>query len=155
MKKHYISFLVVIIFLAIGFLVIRNTPDQPEENLSERAVGEVKIAGETVKVDLAVTPKEQEQGLSRRTALAPGTGMLFVFEKPGKYFFWMKDMNFPIDIIWISAERKVVYIKKNATHLDQTSTFGPEADAKYVLEVVAGFSDDHDLKVGDEVLFNF
>jgi uncharacterized membrane protein (UPF0127 family) len=81
--------------------------------------------------------------------------MLFVFENPDDYFFWMKDMNFSIDMIWIGEDRKIVYIKKDAKPEDYLKSFGPPEDnpAKYVLEVVSGFSDTHDLQEGDEVEF--
>ena len=118
----------------------------------------VKIAGQEIKVDLALTDGEQAQGLSGRPSLAEDEGMLFVFANPGKYLFWMKDMNFPIDMIWLSSDLKVVYIEKNATPESYPETFGPgpnDGEAKYVLEVVSGFSDKNNLQVGDEVNFGF
>jgi uncharacterized membrane protein (UPF0127 family) len=118
----------------------------------------VKIAGQNIKVELALTPREQEQGLSSRQGLAENTGMLFVFTNPGKYSFWMKDMNFPIDIIWLSEDLKVVYIKNNASPELYPETYGPgenDGNAKYVLEVMSGFSDKNNLKVGDSALFTY
>ncbi|MBI3888216.1 DUF192 domain-containing protein [Candidatus Nomurabacteria bacterium] len=116
----------------------------------------VIIAGQKIKVDIALTPKDQEQGLSGRQSLGEKEGMLFIFNSLGKYPFWMKDMNFPIDMIWIGENEKVVYIKKNATPESYPGAYGPgqnDGDAKYVLEVSVGFSDKNDLKVGDEVEF--
>ena len=71
----------------------------------------VKIAGQSVKVDLALTAAEQMQGLSGRTELKENEGMLFIFPQSGNYPFWMKDMNFPIDMIWLGEDLKVIYIK--------------------------------------------
>ena len=85
----------------------------------------IKIAGQEIKVELAVSDAEKGKGLSGRTGLAPNTGMLFVFEKPGPYAFWMKDMNFPIDIIWLSEDLKVVYIKQNTRPESYPDAFGP------------------------------
>jgi|SRR3989344_6918491 len=117
----------------------------------------VKMAGQRIKVDLASTPGEQGQGLSGRAPLKEDEGMLFVFERPGKYSFWMKDMNFAIDIIWIAGEDfrdlKVVYIKEGARPESYPEQYVPDEDAKYVLEVVTGFSGKHNLKVGDKVEF--
>jgi len=118
----------------------------------------VKLAGQEIKVDLATTPVEQEQGLSGRAGLAENSGMLFIFNTPGKYPFWMKDMNFPIDMIWISSDMKVVYIKKNATPESYPRAYGPgpnDQAAKYVLEVVSGFADKNNLQVGDVVRFTY
>ena len=62
-------------------------------------------------------------------------------------------MNFPIDIIWIGEDMKVVYIKKNAQPISYPESYSPTIDAKYVLEVVANFSDKNNLKEGDSVEF--
>ena len=113
----------------------------------------VKIAGKTLKVDLATTAKAQEQGLSGRKSLKENEGMLFVFDHMDKYSFWMKDMNFPLDIIWIADDFHVVYIKKNALPESYPETFTPSQDAKYILEVNASFSEKNNLKVGDGVEF--
>ena len=111
----------------------------------------VQIAGQTLKVDLALTREAQERGLSARQDLAEDEGMLFVFDYSNIYPFWMKDMNFPIDIVWIGEDLKVVYIKKDAEPSSYPAAFTPTEDAKYVLEVVSGFSDKNNLKVGDSV----
>ncbi len=115
----------------------------------------IKIAGQNIKVDLVISDAEKEKGLSGRTGLAQNAGMLFVFEKPGPYVFWMKDMNFPIDIIWLSVDKKVIYVKKDARPESYPETFDPKVNAKYVLEVVSGFSERNNLKVGDKALFTY
>jgi uncharacterized membrane protein (UPF0127 family) len=118
----------------------------------------ITIAGQELKIDLALTEVDKNRGLSGRPVLNKDEGMLFVFEKPGKLSFWMKDMNFPIDIIWIGEDLKVVYIKKNATPASYPDAFQPgenDKDAKYVLEVVAGFSDKYNLKIGDLAEFRY
>ncbi len=115
----------------------------------EQTLPYVYIAGQSVKVDLAVTKETQEKGLSGRSGLHEGEGMFFVFDKIGRYDFWMKDMLFPIDIIWLDADKKVVYIEKNVTNTSPFKIYGPSFDTKYVLEVPAGFSDKYGLKVGD------
>ena len=113
-------------FLIIGFLIVLIFINQESiwkfnsqmkgkvENLDVNKIQYVKIAGTKFKVDLALTPNAREQGLSGRKELKKNEGMLFVFNNMGKYSFWMKDMNFNIDIIWIHDARKVVYIKQNA-----------------------------------------
>lgn len=150
-KQRFTSFFVVVIFLVVGFFLI----NQPSKNFSQENIKFVKVAGQNIKVDLALTKETQAQGLSGLINLAENSGMLFVFEKPGKYFFWMKGMNFPIDIIWLAEDMKVVYIKKNAQPEAFLETFGPEVDTKYVLEVVSGFSDKNNLKVGDMAEFTY
>jgi hypothetical protein len=143
--KKIIPFLVVILFVIFLFFYF-------SENKKE-TIKYVKIAGVTLKVDLAVTKEQQEKGLSFRNNLKNDEGMLFVFEKPSIHQFWMKDMSFPIDIIWIGEDFKVVYIEKNVNPNTYPQTFGPNKDSLYVLEVNAGFSEKNYLKENDKVIF--
>lgn len=113
----------------------------------------IKIAGQEIRAELALTEVEQNKGLGGRSELLENSGMLFIFTKPGKYNFWMKDMKFAIDMIWIGEDMKVVFIKKNAKPETYPTTFGSETNAKYVLEVASGFSDKNNLRVGDRVEF--
>lgn len=148
-KKFVFAFFVVTIFFLAGFFLINHT----SKNLTPENIKYVKISGQNIKVDLALTPAEQTQGLSGRSSLDNNTGMLFIFEYPGNYPFWMKDMNFAIDIIWLDENMKVIYIKKDARPEDYPATYGPDGDAKYVLEVASGFSEKNNLKEGDKVEF--
>lgn len=115
----------------------------------------VEIAGERIDVELALTKRAHMLGLSIKENLPEGEGMLFIFPKSGEYSFWMKDMKFPIDIIWIDENRRVVFIQPNAKPESYPATFTPEDDALYVLEVSAGFSQKNNLKVGDKVEFGY
>lgn len=144
-------------FLAGFFLINQNVR---EHNLID--IKEVKIAGVSIKVDLAVSLVEHAQGLSGRDTLKEDEGMLFIFDQPAKYSFWMKEMNFPIDIIWFTPSKggarddmHVVYIKKNALPESYPESYVSDQDAKYVLEVVAGFSGKNNLQVGDRVYFTY
>lgn len=114
--------------------------------------GQAEINGKVFKVEIVKTPWEQEQGLSGRKSLAENKAMLFVFPQEDYYQFWMKGMNFSIDIIWIN-QGKIVDIKKNAPipitqYLEQ---YRPDAPAKYILEIGAGLVEKYNFKVGDNV----
>jgi hypothetical protein len=141
MKKY----LILALFSVAVFLVLSQ---DKKENY-------VDIAGQRVQVEVARTEAEKNRGLSGRASLEENEGMLFVFENPGIYPFWMKDMNFPIDIIWIAQDLQVVYIQKDAAPESYPASFDPGVDAKYVLEVVSGFSEKNNLKVGDRALFTY
>lgn len=114
--------------------------------------GKVEIGGQTFKVEVVKDSWELEKGLGGRKSLAENRGMLFIFPKEDYYQFWMKGMNFSIDIIWIN-QGKIVDIKEKApiptTHL--LDSYRPESPAKYVLEINAGLSEKYGFKVGDEV----
>jgi uncharacterized protein len=145
-KNYFFVIAIIVFFLACYHF----WPAVQSDNIKS-----VKIAGQDIKVELALTDKEKEQGLSGRAMLAPDQGMLFVFSKSDKYYFWMKEMKFPIDMIWVGEDMKVIYIEKNTEPASYPKTFGPDVNAKYVLEVVSGFSDKNNLKVGDEALFSY
>ena len=101
-----------------------------------------------IAVSIADTPEEREQGLSDTDPLPPNTGKFFVFEEPGEYGFWMKDMNYSIDIIWLHESLSIVSIAKNATPESFPEVFYPARNSMYVLEVPAGFSTIHSLEEG-------
>ncbi len=101
----------------------------------------------------ATTADAREQGLSRTSYLAPHDGMLFEFPYENQWYFWMKDMVIPIDIIWIDKRMTVIYIEKNLNPDTYPQSFGPASNALYVLEVASGVSEKTNLKVGDKIIF--
>ncbi len=147
MKKRSIIIIVAFAILLLSYYHFRPAVQIDNINI-------VKIAGENIKVELALTAEEQARGLGGRESLREDEGMLFVFQTPGQYYFWMKDMKFPIDIIWLGEDKKVIYIKKNAGIKNPLETYGPKQDSKYVLEVVSGFAESHGIKEGDEARFS-
>ena len=153
-KKAIFSFMAVVVFFVAGFFLLTHYVKKPIQNIPAN-IKYVEIGGQSVRVDLALTDAEQQQGLSGRKSLAKNEGMLFVFNKPGRYFFWMKDMNFPIDMIWLGENMKVVYVKKDARPELYPETYGPSVDAKYVLEVPDNFSNQNNLKIGDNIEFTY
>ncbi len=112
------------------------------------------IKGVTFTVEIAKTPKEQEVGLSEKTSLPNDKGMLFVFEKPGFYSFWMKNMKLPIDILFIN-NNKIVTIFENAqpptSSLENLQIYSPSQEADKTLEINAGTSKKYGIQVGDEI----
>ncbi len=109
----------------------------------------VEIEGTSVRVDIADTPEARGRGLSGRESLAQDAGMLFVFPQDGYHGFWMKDMNFPIDIIWLSGEGRVVDMAESVAPESYPASFQPRVAARYVLEVNAGFAKAHNIAIGD------
>ena len=106
-------------------------------------------------VEIARTPETRERGLMERDGLKPGTGMLFIFEAPGRYGFWMKNMKFPIDILWIDRLGNVVYISENtpACSLYPCPVYIPPDLVKYVLEIPAGDASLNQISLSDKAVF--
>jgi len=111
------------------------------------------IAGQKIYADVADTPSLRSKGLSGKKVLDTNNGMIFVFDEPGLYSFWMKDMLFSIDIIWFNENREVIDVWENAHPFSYPKSYAPEQMAKYVLEVSAGFSENFGIKNGDKLEF--
>ncbi len=148
--KREASFILVGLFLLAFFYIAYHSQvsTQPKSEIEY-----VRLSGEKVKVDLAITPEEKSKGLGGRLGLNEDEGLLFIFERPGMHNFWMENMNFPIDIIWMDESQKIIYIEKNLSPATFPTSFGPHKESKYVLEVVAGFTEEYRVKVGDKVEF--
>jgi len=116
-------------------------------------VKQVILRSKIFTVETVDTQALLEKGLSGRSLLAPDEGMLFVFQKPDKYGFWMKDMNFPIDIIWISPDFRIVSIEKSVSPSTYPTIFSSKEASLYVLEISAGEADKIGAKIGDMVTF--
>ncbi len=117
----------------------------------ESSIRTVELSGRTVRVDIADTPEEKQIGLSGREGLAPDEGMLFIFPEDGIYPFWMKDMRFSIDILWISREGLIVDVKEKVSPETYPAAFIPREEARYVLELPAGWIEEYTVELGDVV----
>ncbi|MDP3965468.1 MAG: DUF192 domain-containing protein [bacterium] len=120
-------------------------------------VGPSVTIGQTViAVELATTTEAVQKGLSGRASLGSQSGMLFIFSKPDIYRFWMPDMHFPLDIIWVN-DGTVVDISENVSNeFDPRAPrfYAPSKPVRYVLEVNAGFAADKNIQIGDPVVFS-
>lgn len=142
MKKIY--FFIIIIFLLSGCA-------QKENNLEKNKT--VKINGQEITVEIADTPELQFKGLSGRKNLCAGCGMLFVFNNRQERTFVMRNMNFPLDIIFIDGER-IVKIHKNLPPegMEPKNFYNSDAPVNFVLEVNGGFTDKYKVKEGDKLV---
>jgi len=109
----------------------------------------IQVGSTTITVELATTEAEREQGLSGRASLAEGSGMLFVFDEDGDWGIWMKDMQFAIDILFLSENGSVVSINANVSpdtyDTDPPQIFYPPLAVRYVLELPAGYAAAHNI----------
>jgi uncharacterized protein len=121
-----------------------------KKNIIEQTT--IKINGRNLKVDVARSKDQQRQGLSGRQELDENSGMLFTFFDYQVRQFWMKDMNFPLDIIWIK-DQTIVKISENVPILtnDAITTVSSDNDINKVLEVKAGWSKKNNIKIGDKI----
>lgn len=116
----------------------------------------LEINNTILNVEIADTNEERQKGLSGRKELTNTQGMLFIFSQPGFYSFWMKEMLFPLDIIWINSDKKVVFIKEDAQPCleENCQTIQSDEEAQYVLELKAGMVEELNIKIGDKLIFD-
>lgn len=147
MNRYIIGFIIFLIVLAgiVVFLASRNGSFLGSK--ATATIGEQKIS-----LKIAATEKERQIGLSETKSLGANEGMLFLFDTPAIYSFWMKDMDFPIDIIFLN-ENKVVTIHKNVpapkSESERLPIYQSTQAANRVLELKAGNVDKLGIKEGD------
>lgn len=101
------------------------------------------------RVEVVGDKNKQQTGLGKRESMCEDCGMLFVFDDRRQRSFWMKDMKFPLDIVWIDGD-KIVAMEKNIPY-DFSETINPSVMADKVLELNAGMASKLDVKIGDKV----
>ena len=139
---------ITIAAVIVGIAGIMSLPSDVKLESVEFPRGIVKIDGVVLEVQIADTDPRRARGLMFQEQLPLDEGMLLVFDDANKRSIWMLNMQFPLDVIWIDDNSKVVFIEKNVppckTALETVtcpSYKGGSKDAKYVLEVTAGFVD--------------
>jgi len=107
-------------------------------------------SGAVYRLELALTPEEQAQGLMYRENLPDRTGMIFVFDQAGDHHFWMKNTMIPLDMIWMDESGKVIFVSANTPpcKADPCPTYGPIAPARQVLEIAGGMAAKEKVTVG-------
>lgn len=118
---------------------------------------QAKINNIIIDLEIADSSLKRQKGLSNRESLDENSGMLFVFEQKNiTPTFWMKDMKFPIDILWIDDDKVIEITKDVQTETDQKNLilYQPNQPIDYVLEVNAGFSEKNNIKPGNPIELN-
>lgn len=161
MRKNYKKHIGVILFILCVFLIslnILNSFSEYKIQNKNRYANTLSITTSDNKLHsfnllLADTDELREKGLGDRTSLDPRDAMLFVFQDNTRHFFWMKDMEFPIDIVWLNTDKKVIHIEKGVATSTYPNPFGPQDNSQYVIEYNAGISDEIRLNEGDKINF--
>lgn len=143
MRIFLFALLVLIVVFIGGFILVGTLKKTPT----------AKVNNHTFNLYVTKTNKDKQIGLSKYSKIDNGHGMIFSFGKADYYPFWMKQMKFPIDIIFIK-DNKIVTIHNNAEPAKNNSAltiYNSTAPADTVLEVNAGLSQKYNLKVGDKI----
>lgn len=139
-------FIAILIFAWFGL-----GPDK-----TKKIMGEVpaclKIRQECFDMEVADTGGERVVGLSGRSSLPKDRGMLFVFEGTGIQCFWMKNMMFMLDIIWVNEQKTIIKVEESVSPETYPNSFCSD-NTKYVLEFNQGFAEKYGLKPGTKLQF--
>lgn len=131
----------VIISVSLVALYVATRPDT------------LSVNGHTFRISIAESDEDKIRGLSGTARLDPQSGMLFAFNNNDRHGIWMKDMNYPIDIIWLDSDKKIVDIQTNIHPDTYPKVFKPRADARYVLELAAGETRKYEIQQGQAADF--
>lgn len=147
-KKTLLIILIILVIALLGYITYKNSINKLEKIcIEDKACFYVEIAD---------TLSEREKGLSKKQSLEADKGMLFIFEEETLPGFWMKDMNFPIDVIWIGKNMKIIGIEKSLEPCEKDKecpVVYPSQEIKYVLEINSGLSKVYDFEENDSVYF--
>lgn len=133
---------VAIILLSLYYLFLQSSLRQPT----------LSIENHVYTATILEEENELIRGLSGSDQLPPDHVMLFDFGKDSRWGIWMKDMNYPIDIIWLDKQARVIYMVQDAQPSSYPDTiYRPKQNARYVIEAVSGTIERTGLKVGDSV----
>lgn len=147
MKNKYKKLVITGLIILFGFAVYYY--------IQHPLTATATINNETFILELAVTPQEKETGLGGKKMLLPKHGMLFNYDHKEQFGFWMKDMQFPLDFVWIDGT-KVVDLTQNVPVFTngKITTVQPSMPIDKVLELNAGEVEQYNIKIGDTVVFN-
>ena len=113
----------------------------------------IRLGGKDYTYEIFDTPEKRQLGLSNRETIAENHAVLFVFEENGYHGFWMKDMQFPIDIIWFDENFTTVDWVDSATPESYPTTFYPKDRAKYVVETKTGERIKQNIDIGTKLYY--
>ncbi|OGZ31936.1 MAG: hypothetical protein A3H02_00415 [Candidatus Niyogibacteria bacterium RIFCSPLOWO2_12_FULL_41_13] len=142
---RFLKYLIVFIVI-VGFFAFLSRENEP-------AFQKIKIGETIISVELADDSPKQTRGLSGKDKLKENNGMLFIYDKPEIRSIWMKDMKFPIDIIWVDENKKIIGVENGVKPESYPKSFESPGPVKYILETNSGFAEKYGLKPGALVDF--
>jgi uncharacterized membrane protein (UPF0127 family) len=126
-RREVIALLFVAVAFGCLYLAARDTSPRT-----------LHVSRQSYSLEIADNSDEQQKGLSDRDSMPRDHGMLFAFHYEEKLCFWMKDMHFPLDMIWLDAGHRVVHLEQNLSPDTYPDQFCSHTPARYVIELNAG-----------------
>ncbi len=151
-----VAFGAIILTFNAGLLPNVGQSTSANTNSSSPSTGQLKIGQDVLNVEIADTQAKRQLGLGGRDNLATDSGMLFVFSDTDKHSFWMKDVHFSLDFVWI-LDNKVVDVTQNVPppapdqSVSSLPIYESNSPINKVLEVNGGYASSHNIQVGDSI----
>ena len=141
--RKYLVFLTVVatVLFALGFGIYQRSS----------SVESLRIADHRFSVEFARTDAERTRGLSGRSSLGAQQSMIFVSSEAYQQCFWMKDMQFPIDMVWLDSQKRITAIESNVDPSSYPKSYCHEG--QYVVELATGTATKYGFKTGDLATF--
>ncbi len=142
-RRFYLAVAVILVSFSFVFFGLSHISDI-------NGGSSVCFNGRCFGVEVASTSAERAEGLMNRDSLDRGRGMLFVFGSEGIRGFWMKNVRFPLDMVFMDGDGKITEIKRNAEPCSESCpSITPGEEFSYVLEINGGLSEEMGLENGD------
>lgn len=158
MRKWFLVIAVplTLVFLTVASFLIAAQVGKPAPDNSLAGVGsyrtvDLRLDSKVFSLDIADTSAKQQRGLGSRDSLAADRGMVFLYADAGQRCFWMKDMRFAIDILWLDAQKRVGHIERSVSPDTYPQTYCPAVAARYVIELQAGMAKTAGIEVGESL----
>ena len=119
-----------VIAVAAGIIYVIHEMAQPKVT--------VRLGDGVFTARVAMTDKARTKGLSGAKQLPEDKAMLFVFEEDDKHGVWMKDMNIPVDVVWLDQKRRVIHTMSGVSPKSYPEVYRPDRPARYVIEFASG-----------------
>lgn len=115
---------------------------------------QMRVGGHKYTLEVARSDAQRRRGLGGRASMPADRGMLFAYDKSGRYCYWMKDMQFPLDIIWLDADKRIIKLEVNLSPETYPASYCSDGNnARYVIELNAGQASANGLRAGSRLDF--
>lgn len=148
-KKTFFFILFLLLVLGVGYGASQREKTVPSMAFNTSA----RIEDTDLMLAFASTEEEWVRGLSGQAGLQEGTGLFFLFPESDYHSIWMKEMLFPIDVLWFDEQGAVIFQKEHFEPSSYPEIAFPPSPARAVLELPAGFVAEHGIKIGDVIIF--
>lgn len=155
--KQILIFSIVVVIA--GYLIFNNFINNPKHEMEyytfskegelvfSDSLGNIKTK---IDIEIADDDYQRQLGLMNRKEMKQNEGMLFIFPRQDWLSFWMRNTLISLDMIFVNENKQIVTIHKN-TRILSDSSYPSTRPAKYVVEVIAGFTDKYNIQVGDKI----